>query len=55
MDDNEILTLKQAAKLLDTHVRALRAAIKKGQLKANKRLNRYYIFKKDLDSYIKGE
>ena len=52
--DNEILTIKKAAELLEVNERSIRDAISQAELKAYRRGSRSYILKSDLIAYIES-
>lgn len=54
MADDKIYTLEQAAEVLNANVQVLRKKIKGGEIKAYKRLRKWYILHSDLVEYIKG-
>ncbi len=54
MSDDKIYTLEQAAEALSANVQILRKKIKEGEIKAYKRLRKWYILHSDLVAYIKG-
>ena len=49
----DFLTIKEAAEMLDITENTLRETIRKEKLKAYKKFNRWYIFKTDLNNYLK--
>jgi excisionase family DNA binding protein len=55
MGENDIYTVSQVATILDVTENTVREQIRNGKLKAYKKLNRWYVYKKDLDNYIKSE
>lgn len=48
----EIMTLREACEVLGVSERALGNEIRSGQLKAYKRLNKWFILKTDLIAYV---
>ena len=54
MAEDKIYTLEQAAEALNANTQVLRKKIKEGEIKAYKRLRKWYILHSDLVEYIKG-
>lgn len=50
----EIYTLKQVCELLEVKERSIGDALRSGELKGYKKLNKWYILKSDLIAYISG-
>ena len=53
MDSQKFYTVEQAAELLNSNEQTIRKLIRNNELKATKRLNKWFVFHTDIVEYLK--